>query len=93
MLPVALYNPAGRKRRALLNEALAVFRACRGDDVPCAYVKNAGRPQESKWTGKLAEFPVDDVDMSTLLIIGGPRTHLDSGVLYEARGYVEKYME
>ena len=33
----------------MLNEALAVFRACRGDDVPCAYVKNAGRPQESKW--------------------------------------------
>mgnify|MGYP002088106978 FL=1 len=43
--------------------------------------------------GKLSEFPAAEVDMSTLIIIGGPRTRLDSGVLYEPRGYVEKYME
>ena len=93
LLPVALYNPAGRKRRALLDETLAVFREHRGEDVLCAYVKNAGREQETKWAGKLSEFPAAEVDMSTLIIIGGPRTRLDSGVLYEPRGYVEKYME
>lgn len=91
-LPVALYNPAGRKRRELLDEALVVFREHRGADVLCAYVKNAGRPQETKWTGTLAEFPMDDVDMSTLVLIGGPRTRLVDDVLYEARGYVEKYL-
>ena len=63
-----------------------------GRDVLCAYVKNAGREQETKWVGKLSEFPAAEVDMSTLIIIGGPRTRLDSGVLYEPRGYVEKYM-
>lgn len=93
LLPVALYNPAGRKRRALHDETLAVFREHRGRDVLCAYVKNAGREQETKWVGKLSEFPAAEVDMSTLIIIGGPRTRLDSGVLYEPRGYVEKYME
>ena len=93
LLPVALYNPAGRKRRDLLEETLAVFREHRGGDVLCAYVKNAGREQETKWVGKLSEFPAAEVDMSTLIIIGGPRTRLDSGVLYEPRGYVEKYME
>ena len=93
LLPVALYNPAGRKRRNLLEETLAVFREHRGEDVLCAYVKNAGREQETKWLGKLSEFPAAEVDMSTLIIIGGPRTRLDSGVLYEPRGYVEKYME
>ena len=93
LLPVALYNPAGRKRRDLLEETLAVFREHRGEDVLCAYVKNAGREQETKWVGKLSEFPAAEVDMSTLIIIGGPRTRLDSGVLYEPRGYVEKYME
>ena len=93
LLPVALYNPAGRKRRDLLEETLAVFRDHRGEDVLCAYVKNAGREQETKWLGKLSEFPAAEVDMSTLIIIGGPRTRLDSGVLYEPRGYVEKYME
>ena len=93
LLPVALYNPAGRKRRDLLEETLAVFREHRGGDVLCAYVKNAGREQETKWVGKLSEFPAAEVDMSTLIIISGPRTRLDSGVLYEPRGYVEKYME
>ncbi|WP_418447405.1 precorrin-4 C(11)-methyltransferase [Bilophila wadsworthia] len=93
LLPVALYNPAGRKRRDLLEETLAVFREHRGRDVLCAYGKNAGREQETKWVGKLSEFPAAEVDMSTLIIIGGPRTRLDSGVLYEPRGYVEKYME
>ena len=93
LLPVALYNPAGRKRRALLDETLAVFREHRGRDVLCAYVKNAGREQETKWVGKLSEFPAAEVDMSTLIIIGGPRTRLASGGLYEPRGYVEKYME
>lgn len=92
-LPVALYNPAGKKRRQLLAEALEIFRQYRGGEVLCAYVRHAGRPEESKWTGPLAMFPVDEVDMSTLVIIGGPRTVLDGETLYEARGYVEKYLE
>lgn len=92
MLPVVLYNPAGRKRRQLLKEALDLFLKERGN-VPCAHVKHAGRPQEQKWTGRLADFPADEVDMSTLIIIGGPRTLLEDGVLYEARGYMEKYPE
>lgn len=92
-LPVALYNPAGRKRRHLLEESLAIFREHRGEDVLCACVKNAGRPQETKWIGKLSAFPTDTVDMSTLIIIGGPRSRFDSGAFYESRGYIEKYME
>ena len=93
LLPVALYNPAGRKRRHLLTEALDIFREQRGGDVLCAYVRHAGRPQEAKWIGRLDDFPADEVDMSTLVIIGGPRTITDAGAMYEARGYVEKYME
>lgn len=92
-LPVTLYNPAGRKRRHLLTEALDIFREQRGGDVLCAYVRHAGRPQEAKWIGRLDDFPADEVDMSTLVIIGGPRTITDAGAMYEARGYVKKYME
>ncbi len=92
-LPLAIYNPAGRKRRDLLAESLGIFRSVRGDDVLCAYVKNAGREDEAVWTGKLCDFPADEVDMSTLIIIGGPRTCLAGSVLYEARGYMEKYRQ
>ncbi len=92
-LPIAIYNPAGRKRRDLLAESLEIFRTVRGEDTLCAYVKNAGRQDEQVWTGKLYDFPADEVDMSTLIIIGGPRTCLAGNVLYEARGYMEKYRQ
>lgn len=90
-LPVVLYNPAGRKRRHLLEEALNIFRNKRGGQTLCAYVKHAGRPAQQKWVGTLAEFPLEDVDMSTLVLLGGPRTIRDGGVLFERRGYADKY--
>ncbi len=91
-LPVAIYNPAGKKRRALLAEALDIFKKQRGDDVLCAYVRHAGRVHEEKWIGKLANFPEEEVDMSTLVIIGSHRTVFNDDTLYEARGYVDKYL-
>ena len=91
-LPVALYNPAGRRRRTLLAEALRLFREQRGN-VICALAKHAGRPEETLWTGTLDEFPADAVDMSSLVIIGGPRTKLSGNIMYEARGYAEKYLQ
>ena len=90
-LPVVLYNPAGRKRRHLLEEALNIFRNKRGGQTLCAYVKHAGRPAQQKWVGTLDEFPLEDVDMSTLVLLGGPRTIRDGGVLFERRGYADKY--
>ena len=90
-LPVVLYNPAGRKRRHLLEEALRIFRNQRGGKNLCAYVKHAGRPAQRKWVGTLDEFPLEDVDMSTLVLLGGPRTIRDGDVLFERRGYADKY--
>lgn len=90
-LPVTLYNPAGKKRRGLLHEAVGIFSEERGKNTLCAYVKNAGRETESKWIGTLESLPFDEIDMSTLLIIGGRRTEFDGTYLYEARGYMDKY--
>ena len=92
-LPVTLYNPAGRKRRRLLAEALDIFRQARGGDILCAFVRHAGRPEETRWIGRLADLPADEVDMSTLVLIGSARTVTDRGALFEARGYAEKYLD
>ncbi len=90
-LPIALYNPAGKKRRELMAEAIEIFTELRGEEIYCAYVKNAGRATETKWIGKLKDFPQNEVDMSTLLIIGSHRTVYENDMLYEKRGYMEKY--
>ena len=92
-LPVTLYNPVGRKRRRLLAQALEIFREARGGDILCAFVRHAGRPEETRWIGRLADLPADDVDMSTLVLIGSARTVTDQGALFEARGYAEKYLD
>ncbi|MEG2236628.1 MAG: precorrin-4 C(11)-methyltransferase [Akkermansia sp.] len=90
-LPVVLYNPAGRKRRHLMQEALEIFKRARGEQTLSAIVRHAGRPQEEKWIGTLANFPEERVDMSSLILIGGHRTRLNGRILYEARGYEDKY--
>lgn len=90
-LPISLYNPAGKKRRELLHKAIEIFIAERGKSTLCAYVKNAGRETETKWIGTLQELPFDEIDMSTLVIIGSERTQFDGKYLYEARGYMDKY--
>ena len=90
-LPVVLYNPAGRKRRTLLHEAVALFTGVRGENQLCAFVRHAGRPQEERWIGTLGTLPLEQIDMSSLLLIGGSRTVRDGDVLFERRGYAEKY--
>lgn len=90
-LPVALYNPAGKKRRTLMEWAINHFIEKRGEETLSAIVKHAGRPQEEKWIGRLKDFPFDQVDMSSLIIIGGHRTKQLGDNLYEARGYEDKY--
>ena len=90
-LPCAIYNPAGRRRRTLLAEAAAIFTQARGGDVPAAWVRHAGQPAQEIWTGALKDLDQDRIDMSTLLLVGGPRTRLEHGVLFERRGYGEKY--
>jgi cobalt-precorrin 5A hydrolase/precorrin-3B C17-methyltransferase len=92
-LPLVLYNPAGKKRRQMLAEALDIVRQYRPADTLCAYVRHAGRAEESKWIGRLVEFPADAVDMSTLVIIGGVHSCLHDGILYETRGYAQKYLQ
>ena len=92
-LAVAFYNPAGRKRRELLREALNIAMERRGGDTWCAMVRHAGRPEQEGWVGHLKDLPEDRVDMSTLLIIGGKRTQYADGYLFEARGYADKYAD
>ncbi len=92
-LPLALYNPAGKKRRDLLREALAMAAAERGSGCLCATVRSAARPDEEVWIGRVDELDQSRVDMSTLLIICGRRTRRAGGWLFEDRGYGDKYAD
>ena len=87
-LVCTLYNPRSMKRRELFDWAMARFREARGAEQPCGLVRHAGRDKQEIWRGELQEFPTGKVDMSTIVIIGGPQTEiLSTGHLVTKRGY------
>lgn len=89
-LVCTLYNPRSRKRRELLDEVLATFAAHRGDQVPVALVRDAGRPKQWKWVGPLKDLPIDEIGMTTMLIIGNEQTRMIHGQMVTQRGYQKK---
>ena len=89
-LVTVLYNPAGTKRKELLPQALAIFRR-HGGNLPAALVRNAGREGEYVHLCHLDDFPVDAVQMTSIVILGNPDSVLRGNCFYVRRGYREKY--
>lgn len=87
----ALYNPGSTRRRELLEQAIALYRRLRGDSLPVAVVHDVARPQQRFTLCRIADFPFEEVDMTTILIIGCSRTVIRNGKMYTLRGYQEKY--
>lgn len=87
----ALYNPGSVKRKTLIKEAVGIFIEANGADTLAGIVHDASRPGESSKVVALGEFPFEDIDMTTLVIIGNDQTVYRNGKLYSLRGYAEKY--
>ncbi len=88
-----LYNPRSHNRRDLLEEALAIFAKTGGSKLPCGLVRNASRPNQWTWVGRIASLPIEEVDMSTVVLFGNSRTRNIAGRLVTVRGYKIKKQE
>lgn len=86
-----LYNPRSKGRPDLLRQALDILSQGRGPDVPVAAVRAAGCPEEAVTRGRIADFPVEVVDMRTLVVVGDSTTRWGERGMLTPRGYVEKY--
>jgi cobalt-precorrin 5A hydrolase/precorrin-3B C17-methyltransferase len=71
-----LYNPASRRRRALLAEAHQLFLSTRPPQTPAGLVRNAYRPDQSVRLFALGDLPLEEVDMFTTVVIGNSLTEL-----------------
>ncbi len=87
---ICLYNPASKKRRALLAEVCAIFLKVRPPGTPVGWVRDAGGPGESVHTGVLGDLPRAAIDMRTIIIVGNSQTELRRGMLITKRGYEKK---
>lgn len=88
-LSAALYNPRSRKRHTLLEEAVAIFREA-GGALPCALVHDAYRDNQKIAFATLEAFPFEEVQMTTIVIVGNSETVVRDGRFYCRRGYREK---
>lgn len=87
----ALYNPGSTKRRDLLEFTVETFRKAGGDELPVAVVHDIARPGERFSIRKISDFPFEEINMTTIVIIGCSRTVVRNGRMYTLRGYQEKY--
>lgn len=86
-----LYNPRSRGRPDLLRQALDILAEGRGPELPVASVREAGTVHERIVRGRIGDFPVDRVDMKSLVVVGDSTTRWSGLLMVTPRGYVEKY--
>ncbi|QHC34903.1 precorrin-3B C(17)-methyltransferase [Komagataeibacter xylinus] len=74
-LVIALYNPRSKARPHQLGEAFDLLRTLLPGTVPVAFARAIGRPDERVILTDIAHADPEQVDMSTLVLIGCPLTH------------------
>lgn len=86
-----IYNPASIKRRELLAKTIEIFAKYLSPETPVGIVHEANREGEKYSITTIADFPFDEIDMTTLVIVGNSNTVVANNMMYTKRGYIEKY--
>lgn len=84
---IALYNPKSQGRISQIEEAVEIISQYRRADTPVGIVKNAKRAGEQVTISTLAEMLKEDIDMTTVVIIGNSNTYAVNGKMITPRGY------
>jgi adenosylcobyric acid synthase len=88
---VALYNPRSKGRVTQIEEAVEIFAAARGPQVPVGIVRNACRDGEERIVTTLGEMLSHPIDMFSIVIIGNASTRISAeGRIITPRGYQNK---
>jgi len=84
---VVLYNPQSCRRTSLFPAVVRQVIDNRGPETVIGLVKNAGRPNQKSWLGKVSDVPFAEVDMLTVVIVGNSTTGIVNGSMLSRRGY------
>lgn len=90
---IAIYNPKSRNRRHNFERAVEIIRRYRSKDTPAGIVKNATREGETviaTTLGRIMGYN-DEIDMSTIVLIGNSESRLWNNRIITPRGYQKKY--
>lgn len=84
---ICLYNPRSKGRKDHLAHAVSLIRKAQGDDIPVGLVRDAGREGETVICATLKTLPYEEVDMTTVVIIGNSQTKMMGEHMVTPRGY------
>jgi precorrin-3B C17-methyltransferase len=86
-LIIVFYNPRGKRRTIPLEEAYQILMEIRKADTLVGMVKTGDNGPKVTVT-TLKELSLEDVDMSTTLLVGNIFTYLQDGKMVTPRGYL-----
>jgi precorrin-3B C17-methyltransferase len=89
-LVCGVYNPRSRKRTYQFPYLINKFYEERGNLI-CGYVKNCDRKNEEIKITKIKRLNFEDIDMSTIIIVGNTKSFIKQGKIITPRGYTKKY--
>ncbi|WP_047865043.1 precorrin-3B C(17)-methyltransferase [Rubrobacter aplysinae] len=84
---VSFYNPRSRGRDWQLGKARDILLEHRSRETPIGLVTDAYRPTQTVKVTDLGSLRVEDVDMLTVVIVGGSQTRVMDGRMVTPRGY------
>jgi len=84
---ISLYNPKSQGRISQIEEAVEIISQFRGPDTPVGIVKNAKRAGEQVTISTLSQMLKEEIDMTTVVIIGNSNTYAVNGKMITPRGY------
>lgn len=88
---IVLYNPKSKRRTDQLARALTIIGSHRDGSIPVGIVRRAYRPDQEVRVRRLDEVNPDEVDMTTICLVGNSRTEQLGEWMVTPRGYFEKY--
>tara|TARA_E500000331_G_scaffold12297_1_gene11165 strand:- start:509 stop:1837 length:1329 start_codon:yes stop_codon:yes gene_type:complete len=84
---IAFYNPRSNNRNWQLRKAFDVILETRNSSTPVVFARQLGRKEEKVQVHCLGDFPVDQVDMLTLILVGNSTSFYQDGYVVTPRGY------
>tara|TARA_Y100001968_G_scaffold116045_1_gene105398 strand:+ start:274 stop:2046 length:1773 start_codon:yes stop_codon:yes gene_type:complete len=84
---IAIYNPRSKQRSWQLSRAIEIVKDHRSADTPIALCRQLGRPEERIDIYRFDFFPIEQVDMLSVLLIGNSRSLFKDSVFVTPRGY------
>lgn len=86
---IALYNPISKTRKSPFREAIKILMNTINPATTVGFVKSSSHPPQITVT-TLEKLEEDQIDMSTIIIIGNSTTYVENGQMITPRGYVVK---